>query len=252
VERQAALELLGLSMTADLDAVKHRFRALAHDLHPDRGGDPRAFNALQDAYRLLCRELTGEDRVERPRIARGRPSRERPEPPAMPEPPRSAPSLVPLTAAELRELAADRRRGLDEELLARLLLSRASHDRSMTPHPHRFLSHAPGTRSGRLSELLGTGATSGLSVGARSSSVRIELSGRGRRVRRLLADLDPTVLRRAAWTRHRGDAVTVAAADLGAIDRSESGARTVVAAVVELLEALAWPLELWRMDTRTR
>jgi hypothetical protein len=96
--------------------------------------------------------------------------------------------------------------------------------------------------------LIATGATSSLNFGAGPNGVRVELAARGRRARRALTDLDMSALARATWTRHRGDAVTSAVADLGRTRRSESGARHVAGAAVELLDALQWPLASWRID----
>jgi hypothetical protein len=247
VERNAALEMLGLPPGADLDAVKHRFRTLAHDLHPDRGGDPRTFHDVQVAYRLLCREMDGTGGPSRPRVARGRPSRQRPEPGGPPAPDVPPQPLEALSAADLRELIADRRRTLDGDLLTRLLLSGPS-----AAHVHRLVSRAPGTRTNRLSGLLDTGLTSSLVLAVAAASVTIELTARGRGARRAVAGIDPSSLSRAAWTRRRGDAVTIAAADIAPVERSETGARLVTAAVIELLDALSWPLMTWRIDPGIR
>jgi hypothetical protein len=80
----------------------------------------------------------------------------------------------------------------------------------------------------------------------------MELTARGRRARRALTEVDLSALVRATWTRHRGDAVTIAAADLGRTERSEDGARRVAGAAVELLDALGWPLGWWRIDPGVR
>jgi hypothetical protein len=243
MEHEVAHEILGLETGADLDQIKRRFRALAHDLHPDRGGDPRAFHDLQVAYRLLCRELEAPDRPARPRVARGRPSR-----PAPDLAPTSAPSLgdtplQALTIDELREVLDDRRRVLDGELLARLLLSGPA-----AAHLHRLVSRAPGARSNRLSGLLDSGLTSTLTLQAEAAAVRIELSARGRGARRAVTGLDVASLSRATWTRRRGDAVTLVAGEIARSVRTEVGARLTVEAVTELLDALAWPLADWRLD----
>jgi len=253
VDSTAALDILGLDREADLAAVKHRFRRLAHDRHPDRGGDPRSFDDLQLAYRLLCREL-GADAADpnplRPRVARGRPSRLRRDPPAAATPSpsgRPARPLTALTAAELRSLREDRRHRLDAELLTRLLLAGPA-----TGHAYRLMSRAPRGRGTQLSHIVSVGIASSLTVHFRTSDVRLELTARGRRARRLLAHLDLSALSAATWTRHRGDAVTVATCGLAVLERSEDGARRTVGAVVELLDALAWPLARWRVEPGAR
>jgi len=248
MDRRSALDALGLDATSDLDAVKRRFRTLARDLHPDHGGDPRAFHDLQVAYRLLCRDLEGRATTPRPRVARGRPSRERPGP--APAPTTAGRSLAPLTDADLRALLSDRRHRLDEEQLARLLLVGTRAGRG-----HQLVSRTPANRSGipgALSALRDAGAISSLVLGAGTASARVELTARGRRARRALTELDMSALVRATWTRHRGDAVTIAAAELGRTERSEDGARHVAGAAVELLDALRWPLECWRIDSGAR
>jgi hypothetical protein len=249
VDRSTALDVLGLDTTSDLDTVKRRFRTLALDLHPDRGGDPHAFHDLQVAYRLLCRDLDEETAPARPRVARGRPSRQRPASSAAPT--SAGRSLEPMSGAELQRLQADRRHTLDGELLARLLLTPAPMSRS-----HRLVSRAPRTSGhtlGRvLPALLDVGVTSSLTFDAGAAGVRVQLTARGRRARRALSDVDMSGLTRAAWTRHRGDAVTVAAADLERAQRSEGGARHVAGAAVELLDALGWPLTSWRIDRGVR
>jgi len=47
------LSRLGLPCDADLAAVKKRFRELAKKHHPDSGGDPERFIALEENYRRL-------------------------------------------------------------------------------------------------------------------------------------------------------------------------------------------------------
>jgi hypothetical protein len=136
---------------------------------------------------------------------------------------------------------------LDSELLARLLIAGPS-----AAHVHRLVSRAPGARTNRLSVLLDAGVLSTLTFGVEATSVRIELAARGRGARRALSRLDPSRLARTTWTRRRGDAVTIAATDVWPVARSDSGARLVVAAAVELLDELAWPLADWRIDPGTR
>jgi DnaJ-class molecular chaperone len=46
-------ELLGLAPDAGLDDLKERWHDLAHEHHPDKGGDPEKFMVLLAAYRRL-------------------------------------------------------------------------------------------------------------------------------------------------------------------------------------------------------
>lgn len=49
---------LGLEPTASTDEVKAAFRSKARSLHPDVGGDPNEFDALQTAYKDALRVTT--------------------------------------------------------------------------------------------------------------------------------------------------------------------------------------------------
>lgn len=51
--RQVALRLLGLQGDVSVEAIKRAYRRLAKTHHPDLGGDPAAFQAVEAAYRLL-------------------------------------------------------------------------------------------------------------------------------------------------------------------------------------------------------
>lgn len=54
-ERKKALKTLALNndMLDDKDAIKRQYRKLAHDAHPDHGGDPELFISLRQAYECL-------------------------------------------------------------------------------------------------------------------------------------------------------------------------------------------------------
>lgn len=45
-----AFEKLGLESTATVDEVKARWKALASEHHPDRGGDAAVFSEMRHAY----------------------------------------------------------------------------------------------------------------------------------------------------------------------------------------------------------
>ena len=46
-------ELLGVSKTASEDEIKRAFRKLAHEHHPDKGGDQQKFKEINEAYQVL-------------------------------------------------------------------------------------------------------------------------------------------------------------------------------------------------------
>lgn len=45
--------ILGVSKTASDDEIKKAFRRLAHEHHPDKGGDPLKFKDVNEAYQIL-------------------------------------------------------------------------------------------------------------------------------------------------------------------------------------------------------
>jgi hypothetical protein len=67
--------VLGLDADVDLADLKRRFRTLARDLHPDRGGDPSSFQDLHAAYEVVRGSLADATAAPGSRVARGRPSR---------------------------------------------------------------------------------------------------------------------------------------------------------------------------------
>jgi hypothetical protein len=258
VDRAAALEVLGLTADASHDAVKRRFRQLAHDLHPDRGGDPARFQAVHAATRVL---LEAPDRIAPPRVARGRPSR--------------APSdgtgsigatgvgganvlelrdedLVPLRDDERRAAEQRMRTGaLDALLLTRLLIDASS---------LLLISRAPGSRTNRLAPMLDVESASILHVrraptatgilaprGSGIEGTRLELLARGRAARRALAAAPVDALRAASWRRERGDTTIVLAGAVRADADPRRTARLTTAAVLELLDVLRWPLAQWAL-----
>ena len=50
-----AFRQLGLRPPASLDDIKAAYRRKALEAHPDRGGDPAEFHAVEAAYRQLLR-----------------------------------------------------------------------------------------------------------------------------------------------------------------------------------------------------
>jgi curved DNA-binding protein CbpA len=56
LQRQQALAVLGLSPNATPQQIKRRYRTLAKQHHPDRGGDPRQMQKIIAAYEFLMKE----------------------------------------------------------------------------------------------------------------------------------------------------------------------------------------------------
>jgi len=218
MERRTALEVLGLDDGTDAVLLRRRFRTLARDLHPDRGGDPAAFLRLTAAYELLLDELASGSapaRPARPTVARGRPSRGED-----------------AAAATLR---------LDDVLLdahGSLLARRIASEGAC-----RYVSRAPGSALNRIAGSLALGTTSSLSVTLRPTAppvAHLRLTARGRAARRALSRLDLSEAVGAQWSRRRGDAVTLLEAEM-----RSPGAHRAAAAIAELLGALRWPLSQW-------
>ena len=56
LERQQALAVLGLPPNATRQQIKRRYRALAKQYHPDRGGDQQQMRRIIAAYELLMKD----------------------------------------------------------------------------------------------------------------------------------------------------------------------------------------------------
>lgn len=233
MDRDDARRLLGVPDDVDLAALKQRFRDLARDHHPDHGGDPVLFRDLRLAFALLSDELrAGGPRPRRPLVSRGRPSR----------------IVDDIVAA--RTVGSDALGDDGRSLVERLRTERAC----------RYSSRAPGARTNRLAASLSTASTSSLHVDlvgppGRELSVtaHVELTARTRAARRALTGLDVARLGAAAWVRHRGDALTALRTTLrGRSGDERSIEHDSAVAIVELLDALAWPLREWAVDRTDR
>ena len=56
IERQQALNVLGLPPNATPQQIKRRYRALAKRYHPDRGGNQQQMQRIIAAYEYLTKE----------------------------------------------------------------------------------------------------------------------------------------------------------------------------------------------------
>lgn len=54
----SAFQQLGLPDTATPDEIKAKWRQLASETHPDKGGDPAEFARLRKAYNLAMEEAS--------------------------------------------------------------------------------------------------------------------------------------------------------------------------------------------------
>ncbi|PTY36485.1 hypothetical protein BGP77_04075 [Saccharospirillum sp. MSK14-1] len=55
-QRPQALAELGLDPRADQKAIRTRYRQLANEHHPDKGGDPETFRRIREAYEQLSKK----------------------------------------------------------------------------------------------------------------------------------------------------------------------------------------------------
>jgi hypothetical protein len=266
VDVDAALARLGLDRTADVAQVKRSYRRLAHDHHPDRGGDSAAFAELSLAYRVLLEEH--RPRPAPPRVATGRPSRPPSPSPAVIDPDDELSRPEPLADAELAALRSGGvstsvfRPALDAVLLSRLLVT----TRGGSMHPLRpllLLSRAPTARLNALAPLLASSASSSLRIGDprdtvgagmrptdhTRSGVALVLTARGRAARRAVEALDAGLSRSTtSWRRERGDTSVRLQAQVRIDEDPTRTVSTLVIAVEEMLAALAWPLPAWSLD----
>ena len=51
--QQTPYQILGVSPRASLEEIKRRYRTLAKEHHPDKGGDPKVFARIVNAYETL-------------------------------------------------------------------------------------------------------------------------------------------------------------------------------------------------------
>ncbi len=56
LDRQKALNVLGLPVNVSKEQIKQRYRTLAKEHHPDRGGDREQMQRIIAAYQLLIKE----------------------------------------------------------------------------------------------------------------------------------------------------------------------------------------------------
>jgi len=267
MRRREALATLGLGPEADLATIKARFRALAHDHHPDRGGDAARFAIIRSAYRVLT-----EDPATVPRVARGTPSRRSTadRTAVLGSDADRVAAVVPLRQADVARMLEPQAPVLDGLALARLVLTALDsmdaarpgltrHIRLLGTAPRMRLLGGPagaslGSRTNVLDLVIPAAATSGLAFVAAQRSEQTAFHARlrtdARVVRRRLAalDLDPSSLG-IAWHRQRGDRTTLLEARFPLRDAQSlpAVALRMGDAVCRLLDTLVWPLGCWSL-----
>jgi hypothetical protein len=278
VDQDDALELLGLPVDADLPTIKRRFRALAHDLHPDRGGDAAHFARINDAYRQLASEERPSPTVAKgPTVAQGRPSRTSPATSGMSgaADPRGGPrvreeDVVVVDRATLAAMREGRPTRMTQLLLAGLIATilapaDPSSDEGREPAPTGtddaprspmllgllLVSRAPASRLNRIAHVLSEDATSTLSIVpvAGGRALDIGLRARSRAARRRLARTGQGASTLPAeWRRQRSDATTSVTTTHTVAGTPRERALDAALHISTLLLALDWPLEQWSLD----
>ncbi|MCC5947515.1 MAG: J domain-containing protein [Nitriliruptoraceae bacterium] len=232
--REEAARTLGVSVAADATACKRAYRRLAREHHPDRGGDPGTFHALQAAYERMVAETTGP---RRPTVARGRPS-------TPPVPFVDTTRRHDLDTVDWSAPVPDGRLVLDRDLVARLLARTGP-----TVAPLRATSRAPGSRWNRAAHLLATELTSTLRVTPVTDDrgramVRAEIVAASRRGRRALEQATIT----DGWVRRRRPSTTSLSVTLPPSEDRRATALRTAEHLEQQLARVGWELPAWTLE----
>jgi len=226
--RDEAARILGVSPTAPPIEIRHAYRRLVRQRHPDVGGDAAAFQQLQQAYEYLAAA------AHRPAgtgaLNRTTPSR----PGGRRQPPADDPDAV--AWGPLPDPAAR----LDAAALRSLLVQPAHHIRAA--------SRGPGSRLNAVAHLLAAELTTVLTVGAGRDDLGrpllvLTLRGVPRRSRRSLDRADLA----GVWIRTRGSSVTRLTSGVPRSGDRRRDAAQAVARHDALLSDMRWPLHEWRL-----
>lgn len=233
--REEAARALGVAVTADPDACKRAYRRLALEHHPDVGGDPDTFQALQLAYERLVGD-PGEPSA--PIVSRGTPSR----PPA---PFGDEVERADLTSVDWSITLPDGRVRLDRDRVAVWLAADAAAKvRTLTAS-----SRAPRSHLNRAAHLMAPELTSHLRIADALDDrgqriVAIEVIAGNRRARRAL---DQVALR-GVWVRTRRSSTTLLRATLAPSADPRASAVRATDRLTALLDELGWPLQTWTLE----
>ncbi|MDX1657916.1 MAG: J domain-containing protein [Nitriliruptorales bacterium] len=239
--RAEALRILELESAADPVVVKQAYRRLALRLHPDAGGDPRAFHDLQRAYE----RLVGAPSPTRP------PSRSsRPKGVAWAEAPTrqySDESVDTTTVDWDREVPETGTVRADRETVAVLL---AGPHADGPIHPLMARSRGPRSPLNRFIRFLDPDLTATWTVdtsrerGLRDHDVEIQLVAWSRAARRRI---DGSRLP-AGWTAERGSSSVRVTRALHPSPNRRATALRVARSLETALRAIDWPLQTWVID----
>lgn len=235
ITRPEAAMLLGVTVSADVDEVKRRYRRLARRHHPDAGGDAAHFHTLHRAYlRLLESDAPG-----RAEPVATQPSR-------TPAPPPSGDAQVRVDVVDWDRPFPGRAAPLDADGVAIWLADAGLH----AVRALEATSRAPGSRLNRLAHLLSPELTSSLRIGELAdhrggTAVVIEVIGANRRARRVLdaAALAPH------WVRTRRSTTSRLSCELTPSPDPRATAVRARDELVTVLDELHWPLSAWRIPT---
>lgn len=235
-----AARILGLAGPVDADAIKRAYRALARRHHPDRGGDPRTFQQVQQAYDLLRQQ---------PAAAREHAARAATSPTASvadrwwESPTRWHDAPVDTAVVDWDVgVPPNGPYALSRDRLAVLLIRDGdpvaplvAHSRSPGSWLHRIIGWL---QPDLLAELrIGPAEDTGL----RGHDVHVRFAFRTLRARRIV-DAAPVP---QGWTEKRGSSTTTLQRVLHPSPSREATATRVAQLVEELTDAAGWPLEDW-------
>lgn len=235
LSRQEAALTLGVALSASPEEVKRRYRLLARATHPDAGGDPDEFAAIQLAYERLT-----VDDAPAPRTQLRRPSRD-------PAPPPDLATYVQVETINWETAVAVDAIATAEQLAAHLAMPSTKPITSFLAR-----SRAPGAFTNRFAGSLSAEFTSQLAItanphGTNAAQITITVDAKTRRARRAIRQLatDPRWIKQRRSTGLRLKCVFVSHGDRYLI------AVHAAAQAAEILTRLAWPLPQWQATPPT-
>ena len=234
-----AIRILGLRRPVDPDALKRAYRERAREHHPDRGGDPRAFQQVQAAYELLLRSGQGDPGgvAPSPRTAASVDDRWWEAPTRWHEPAVAVDQVD--WGTEVPETGPF---ALTRDRLAVLLEGRDGPVGVVTAH-----SRSPGSWLHRMIGWLQPDLLAELRIapaveqGIAGHDVHVRFLFRSLRSRRIVGDARLP----QGWTEHRGSSSTTVQRILHPSHEPRATATRVADLVDQATAAMGWPLSDW-------